>query len=94
MLLIHVIQFNYYHAVKPAESEMFTYNQRSKKVLNENIQPRHDGDNIQALPATQLVKFEEGMQSKISNDACIHTKETSFVDPVRNDRLVLISFWE
>ena len=31
--------------------------------------------NIQALPASLLVKFEKGMQSKISNGACIHTRE-------------------
>ena len=51
-------------------------------------------ENIQALPATLLVKFEKGMQSKISNDACIHTKQKSFEGPIMNDRLVLIRFWE
>ena len=35
---------------------------------------------IQALPATLLVKFEKGMQSKISNDACIHTQEKALKD--------------
>ena len=35
----------------------------------------------QALSATLLVKFENGIKSKISNDACIHTKEESFVGP-------------
>ena len=44
--------------------------------------------------ATLLVKFEKGMQSKISIDACTHTKKKSFVGPIRYDRLVLISFWE
>ena len=39
-----------------------------------------------------LVKFEKGMQSKISYDACIHTKEKSFIGPIKYDRLVLISF--
>ena len=30
---------------------------------------------VQALPATQLVKFEKGVQSKISNDDRIHTNK-------------------
>ena len=34
---------------------------------------------IQAIPATLLVKFEKGMQSKIINDASNYTKEKSFV---------------
>ena len=31
-------------------------------------------ENIQALPATLLNKFGKGMQNKISNGACIHTR--------------------
>ena len=45
-------------------------------------------ENIQALPTNLLVKFEKGLQSKISNDACIHTKDKSFEGPIRNVRLV------
>ena len=50
--------------------------------------------NIQGLPATLLVKFEMGMQSKISNNTCIDTKEKNFLDlgPIKNYRLVLIRF--
>ena len=49
-------------------------------------------ESIQALPATLLVKFQNRMQSKISNDACSYENEKSFVGLIRNDRLVLFSF--
>ena len=73
---------------------MFTDNQRNYTVLYENIYPLHVVDNLQAVPATLLAKFEKGKQSKIYVDACINTKEKSFVGPIRNDRLVLIIFLE